>query len=263
VQSSPRHSSSPRNARSQRARTSPVGRARPPHSTDRRAPGHTPCLRCQASPRPPLAALPAHHPGSVAAGWLPLALRSMPQAVRDLAGDYGLTLGPRRGRVVVDCPRCRATRFRLSSLVQLIEEWERPASRPLRPRDGAPARRGAGVGHVSRGRTGTKPAPERTRREATNRQVLGTTRAGDRGRTGDLVLGKRLDSGHQVISAHRTLRNSRVRVFPIAGLMGSDGPQSGTTRVQRNVPLGPGRANTAGSCGRNAGTTHMAGGVIA
>jgi excisionase family DNA binding protein len=30
----------------------------------------------------------------------------------------------------------RATRFRLSSLVQLIEAWERPASRPLRPRDG-------------------------------------------------------------------------------------------------------------------------------
>jgi hypothetical protein len=42
----------------------------------------------------------------------------------------------------------------------------------------------------SGGRTGTKPAPERARREATNRQVLGTTRAGDRGRTGDLVLGK-------------------------------------------------------------------------
>jgi hypothetical protein len=32
------------------------------------------------------------------------------------------------------------------------------------------------------GRTGTKPARERARREATNRQVPGTTRAGDRGR---------------------------------------------------------------------------------
>jgi excisionase family DNA binding protein len=30
----------------------------------------------------------------------------------------------------------RATRFRLSSLMRLITEWERPASRPLRPRDG-------------------------------------------------------------------------------------------------------------------------------
>jgi excisionase family DNA binding protein len=30
----------------------------------------------------------------------------------------------------------RATRFRLSSLVRLIEEWERPASRPLRLPDG-------------------------------------------------------------------------------------------------------------------------------
>jgi integrase len=42
----------------------------------------------------------------------------------------------------------------------------------------------------SGGRTGTKPAPDRARREATNRQVLGTSRAGDRDRTDDLVLGK-------------------------------------------------------------------------
>ena len=31
----------------------------------------------------------------------------------------------------------RATRFRLSSLLRLIEEWERPAVRPLTPRNEA------------------------------------------------------------------------------------------------------------------------------
>src|SRR5262249_30122937 len=58
-------------------------------------------------------------------------------------------------------------------------------------------------------RTGTTPAPDRARREATNRQVFGTTRAGDRGRTGDLVLGKRIASGHHTISAHRTQEKLR------------------------------------------------------
>jgi len=43
---------------------------------------------------------------------------------------------------------------------------------------------------ASGGRTGTKPAPERASRAATSRQVLESTRAGDRGRTDDLVLGK-------------------------------------------------------------------------
>jgi hypothetical protein len=32
----------------------------------------------------------------------------MPQAVRDLAADCGLTVGPNPGRVVVNCPRCHA-----------------------------------------------------------------------------------------------------------------------------------------------------------
>jgi len=40
------------------------------------------------------------------------------------------------------------------------------------------------------GRTDSKPAPEQARRAATGRQVLESTRAGDRGRTDDLVLGK-------------------------------------------------------------------------
>jgi integrase len=40
------------------------------------------------------------------------------------------------------------------------------------------------------GQTGTKPAPESGRRAAAARQVPGIVRAGDRGRTGDLVLGK-------------------------------------------------------------------------
>ncbi len=54
----------------------------------------------------------------------------------------------------------------------------------------APARHGAAPGHGYGGRTGTKPEPDRARREATNRQVREIVRAGDRGRTGDLVLGK-------------------------------------------------------------------------
>src|SRR5262249_49413607 len=35
----------------------------------------------------------------------------MPQAVRDLAADCGLTVGPTPGRVVVDCPRCHAQAY--------------------------------------------------------------------------------------------------------------------------------------------------------
>jgi hypothetical protein len=35
----------------------------------------------------------------------------MPQTVRDLAADCGLTLGPNPGRVVVDCPRCHAQAY--------------------------------------------------------------------------------------------------------------------------------------------------------
>ena len=54
----------------------------------------------------------------------------------------------------------------------------------------------------SQGRTGTKPAPDRARREATNHQVLGIARAGDRGRTGDLVLGKRSRPVHPPIRHH-------------------------------------------------------------
>jgi hypothetical protein len=56
----------------------------------------------------------------------------------------------------------------------------------------------------SGGRTGTKPAPDRARREATNRQVLGTTRAGDRDRTDDLVLGNLIRRVTQPIAAHRS-----------------------------------------------------------
>jgi hypothetical protein len=37
----------------------------------------------------------------------------MPLAVRNLAADCGLTLGPSRGRVVVDCPRCPAQAYAL------------------------------------------------------------------------------------------------------------------------------------------------------
>jgi hypothetical protein len=35
----------------------------------------------------------------------------MPQPVRDLAADCGLTIGPTAGRVVVRCPRCRADAY--------------------------------------------------------------------------------------------------------------------------------------------------------
>jgi len=83
----------------------------------------------------------------------------------------------------------------------------------------------------SGGRTGTKPAPDRARREATNGQVLGTTRAGDRGRTGDLVLGKPIDSGHHTISAHRTHGTIRVSCPSTAHRMGWVGTHSGTHPV--------------------------------
>jgi hypothetical protein len=37
--------------------------------------------------------------------------KPMPQVVRDLAADCGLTIGPTAGRVVVQCPRCRADAY--------------------------------------------------------------------------------------------------------------------------------------------------------
>jgi hypothetical protein len=58
-------------------------------------------------------------------------------------------------------------------------------------------------------------------------------RAGDRGRTGDLVLGKPTDSGHHTISAHRRPGKLRLSRRPRPRPMGSDGTQSGTTQVQR------------------------------
>ena len=56
-------------------------------------------------------------------------------------------------------------------------------------------------------------------------------RAGDRGRTGDLVLGKPIDSGHHTISAHP--RPGKLRVSPRSTThgLGSIAAQSGTHLV--------------------------------
>jgi len=117
-------------------------------------------------------------------------------------------------------------------LTPLIFYWVRRLSAPrLRA---SPALVHAAVWALdlaSGGRTGTKPAPEPARREATNRQVLGTTRAGDRGRTGDLVLGKPIDSGHHTISAHRRQGKLRLSRRPLPRPIGWDETQSGTHPV--------------------------------
>jgi hypothetical protein len=62
-------------------------------------------------------------------------------------------------------------------------------------------------------------------------RVSSKVRAGDRGRTDDLVLGKRIDSGHHTISAHRTQGNLRVPRPWTAHRMGSIRTQSGTHPV--------------------------------
>ena len=56
-------------------------------------------------------------------------------------------------------------------------------------------------------------------------------RAGDRGRTGDLVLGKPIDSGHHTISAHRRQGKLPLSRRPLPRPMGWDETQSGTHPV--------------------------------
>jgi hypothetical protein len=69
-------------------------------------------------------------------------------------------------------------------------------------------------------------------------QVRDFLRAGDRGRTGDLVLGKRIASGHHTISAHRTRKFAVPRPWT-AHRMGSIGTQSGTHQVHSSSQAYP------------------------
>jgi len=134
----------------------------------------------------------------------------MPQAVRDLAADCGLTVGANPGRVVLRCPRCRRDVYVLRAIG---DDWA--CRRCDRQRwsqiEVSAATYAMGIRIGYRGRP---------MREATNRQVLGTTRAGDRGRTGDLVLGKRSRPVHPPIRHHPMRERSSPNARPGATGMG-------------------------------------------
>ena len=73
------------------------------------------------------------------------------------------------------------------------------------------ARCGSGTRRSNRGTNRHQTGPRKDHRVLSRSQVLGIIGAGDRGRTDDLVLGKRDTSRHQPISSHLTPGNLSPR----------------------------------------------------